>query len=43
VPPERLDVDLLTSKVGDVLYAAGGAMPPLETVLKVLTLGERLW
>ncbi len=29
------------SGVGDVLYAAGGAIPPLETVLNVLTLGER--
>jgi hypothetical protein len=44
VPPERLEVDLLRSNVGDVRYGAGGGMPPpLETVLNVLTLGERRW
>lgn len=33
------------SLVGEVLYAGGGAIPPppLEMVLKVLTLGVRRW
>lgn len=44
--PERDEVDLLTASsvwfvVGLVRYAAGGTMPPLDTVLNVFTEEER--